>query len=116
MENDLFKTFKGAFCENFVAQEFLCSGSGPLYSWMSNTAEVEFVRETDGLVYPVEVKSGKSGKLKSMNVFASKYPTEYRIRISGRNLEFNEEARMHNYPLYLAYRFPIHISSAASDS
>jgi len=108
LENDLFATFKGAFCENYVAQAFTASGSGQLYSWMNNTAEVEFIREVDGRVYPVEVKSGASGKLKSLNVFAGKYSSDYRIRISGMNLEFNEESRFHNYPLYLAGRFPIH--------
>jgi predicted AAA+ superfamily ATPase len=105
--SDLFSTFKGAFCENFVAQEFICSGSGPLYSWMSNTAEVEFIREIDAEVYPIEVKAGQSGKLKSLNVFAAKYPVTYRIRISARNLEFNEQSKIHNYPLYLSYRFPL---------
>lgn len=107
LQNDLFATFKGAFCENYVAQEFICSGSGPLYSWMSNTAEIEYIREIDGNVYPVEVKAGKSGKLKSLNVFAKKYPVKYRTRISGRNLEFNEQAEIHSYPLYLACRFPL---------
>ncbi len=107
MKTDLFSTFKGAFCENFVAQEFICSGGGPLYSWMSNTAEVEFIREIDGDVYPVEVKAGQSGKLKSLNIFASKYPVKYRTRISARNLEFNPQAGFHNYPLYLSYRFPL---------
>jgi len=105
--HDLFSTFKGAFCENFVAQEFLYAESGDIYSWMSNTAEVEFIREIDGRVFPIEVKSGRSGKLKSLNVFAKKYNVPYRIRISARNLELNEKAKMHNYPLYLAYRFPL---------
>jgi predicted AAA+ superfamily ATPase len=107
MKSDLFSTFKGAFCENFVAREFIYSGSGRLYSWMSNTAELEFIREIDGEVYPIEVKAGHSGKLKSLNVFAAKYKVKYRTRISSRNLEFNEQSKIHNYPLYLSYRFPI---------
>lgn len=111
LKNDLFSTFKGAFCENFTAQEFVYSGSGQLYSWMGRTSEIEFVREVDGNVYPIEVKAGESGKLKSLNVFAEKYPVEYRTRISGRNLEFNKQARMHNYPLYLSYRFPLSLEA-----
>lgn len=107
LESDLFATFKGAFCENYVAQEFIASGSGQLYSWASNTSEVEFIREIEGSVYPVEVKSGKSGKLKSLNVFSGKYKTGRRIRIDARNLEFNTAAGMNSYPLYLAYRFPL---------
>ncbi len=107
LKSDLFSTFKGAFCENYVAQEFIYSGSGQVYSWMGNTAEVEFIREIDGDVYPVEVKAGLSGKLKSLNVFAQKYKSKYRTRISARNLEFNEAALMHSYPLYLAHKFPL---------
>jgi len=107
LQNDLFSTYKGAFCENYVAQEFIYSGSGQLYSWLRNTAEVEFVREVDGHVYPIEVKAGHSGKLKSLNVFAGRYPTRYRTRISARNLEFNDQAKIHSYPLYLTYRFPL---------
>jgi predicted AAA+ superfamily ATPase len=106
LTNDLFSSFKGAFCENYVAQEFIYSGSGQLYSWMRKAAEVEFVREVDGEVYPIEVKAGLSGKLKSLNIFADKYPVKYRTRISARNLEFNEQAKIHNYPLYLSSRFP----------
>ncbi len=108
--DDLFSTFRGAFCENFVAQEFICSGSGDLCCWRKNTAEVEFIREVGGSVCPVEVKAGKSGKLKSLNIFAKKYAVKRRVRISGRNLEFNENAKMDSYPLYLAYRFPLHQS------
>ncbi|MBL4622299.1 MAG: ATP-binding protein [Immundisolibacteraceae bacterium] len=105
-EADLFATFKGAFCENFVAQEFTARGK-PLYSWASNTAEIEFMLEVDGQVLPVEVKSGNSGKLKSLNVFAQKYRSPYRTRFSARNLEINQKAAMHSYPLYLSGRFPL---------
>ena len=37
-EADLFATFKGAFCENFVARELLQARGKALYNWMSNTA------------------------------------------------------------------------------
>lgn len=109
MNNDLLSTYKGAFCENYVAQEFVYSGCNKLYSWMSNTAELEFLREIDGDVYPIEVKAGHSGRLKSMNMFTAKYPVKYRTRISARNLEFNSDAKLHSYPLYLSHRFPLRL-------
>ncbi|MGE5669926.1 MAG: ATP-binding protein [Fibrobacterota bacterium] len=105
--SDLFATFKGAFCENFVSQEFTCATSVPLYCYTNNTSEIEFLREINGQVYPIEVKAGQSGKLKSLNVFASKYRIPCRVRFSARNLEINEQAQMHSYPLYLAGRFPL---------
>lgn len=107
MQNDLFATFKGAFCENFIAQEFMYADSKPLFSWANNTSEIEFLKEIDGVVYPIEVKAGLSGKLKSLNVFSQKYDSPYRTRISGRNFEIHASSYMHNYPLYLAYRFPL---------
>ncbi|MCF6335287.1 MAG: AAA family ATPase [Spirochaetales bacterium] len=107
MQNNLFATFKGAFCENFVAQEFMYTDSAPLYAWAGNTSEVEFIKENDGDFYPIEVKAGLSGKLKSLNVFSQKYNSPYRTRISGRNLEINDSVGMHSYPLYLAFKFPL---------
>ena len=106
-ETNLFAMFKGAFCENFVAQELRQATARTLYSWMHNTAEIEFMLEVDGQVLPIEVKSGLSGKLKSLNVFAQKYGSTYRTRFSSRNLEINNEAAMHSYPLYLSGRFPL---------
>lgn len=106
-ETDLFATFKGAFCENFVAQELLNSAGRPLFCWTRNTAEIEFMLEHEGEVLPIEVKSGKSGKLKSLNVFAQRYSAPYRTRFSARNFEINHETAMHSYPLYLSGRFPL---------
>lgn len=107
MQNNLFATFKGAFCENFVAQEFICKDQIQLYCWINNTSEVEFVRDFDGVVIPVEVKAGLSGKLKSLNIFSQKYKSIYRLRLSSRQLEINNAAMMHSYPLYLAGRVPL---------
>ena len=92
---------------DFVAQEMLQSSGRDLYCWANNTSEVEFMIEFDGKVLPVEVKSGSSGKLKSLNTFAQKYAPSYRTRISAKNLEINHEAAMHSYPLYLSARFPL---------
>ena len=107
MQNNLFVTFKGAFCENFVVQEFIAKTQAQQYCWINNTSEVEFVREINGMVIPIEVKAGLSGKLKSLNVFSQKYKSRYRVRLSSRQLEINKSAGMHSYPLYLAGIFPL---------
>jgi len=60
------------------------------------------------VIFPnTQAESGRSGKLKSLNVFAKKYNAPYRTRISARDIELSEKAKVHNYPLYLAYRFPL---------
>ncbi len=100
-------TYKGYFAENFVAQEFRCGGASEIYSWKGRTAEVEFLREVNGNVLPVEVKSGQVTQAKSLKVFAEKYNPNYRTVMSGRNFKVDPENKIHNYPLYLASHFPL---------
>lgn len=102
-----FGTYKGYVAENFVAQEFVCKGISPLYSWKENTSELEFVIESQAEILPVEVKSGWVTQAKSLKVFSEKYNPEYRTVFSGRNLKIDIENRVHQYPLYLASHFPL---------
>ena len=99
--------YKGYFAENFVAQEFTGSGVDRLFCWRETTAEVEFLREIEGKIYPIEVKSGWVTKSKSLNIFDRKYSPDYRVVMSARNLKINRDRKLHYYPLYLAARFPI---------
>jgi predicted AAA+ superfamily ATPase len=100
-------TYKGYFAENFAAQEFICSGIDELFCWREVTSEVEFLRQIEGKVFPIEIKSGWVTKSKSLSVFAGKYSPEYRVVMSARNLKINAERKIHYYPLYLASRFPL---------
>ena len=99
-------TYKGYFAENFIAQEFKCAGEGQLYSWREKTAEVEFLREVNGDVLPIEVKSGQITQAKSLKVFSDKYHPSYRTVMSARNLKIDDAHGVHHYPLYLASKFP----------
>ncbi len=68
---------RGGLAEQFVAQEIVSTtlkNSAPqLYYWhreeKSANAEIDFVIEKNGKVFPIEVKSGNSGSQKSLNVF-----------------------------------------------
>lgn len=99
-------TYKGYFAENFVAQEFVAKGAS-LYSWQEKQAEVEFIREFDGKVIPVEVKSGWITQSKSAKIFANKYHSPYRVIMSAGRLHIDEHNQIHHYPLYLAGQFPL---------
>lgn len=100
-------SFKGYFAENFVAQEFLYSGVENLICWHEKTAEVEFLREIDGTIIPVEVKSGWVTKAKSLRVFQEKYRPPLRITLSAKNLAINDEESLHRCPIYLASSIPL---------
>lgn len=97
-------SYKGYFAENFAAQEFICSGVRGLYCWKERTAEVEFLREINGDVLPVEIKSGWVTQAKSIKVFAQKYHPRCRVILSANNLSLDSSNKVYRYPLYLASR------------
>ena len=75
-ENDLSKVYKGALVEQFVGQEILATSgfeNRKLYYWSRNkknsSAEIDYLIVKKGKIYPVEVKSGSAGRLKSMHLY-----------------------------------------------
>lgn len=88
--DDILSIHQGAVAEQFVGQELL-AGNDPyrqpeLYYWVreakSSSAEVDYVTECGSRVLPIEVKSGRGGKLKSLNLFMDRYATEKGIVVS----------------------------------
>lgn len=78
LNRDLLHIYRGAMAEQFVGQELLAAGEGrPLYYWSrkakSSTAEVDYLIVINGKVYPLEVKSGVSGRLKSLHLCLDSY-------------------------------------------
>lgn len=102
-----FGTYKGFFAENFVAQEFLAAGIKELYSWQGANSEIEFLREIDGQIIPIEVKSGNITQAKSLKSYIDKYKPPYSIILSAKNLYIDKIRNVNYYPLYLAYKLPL---------
>ena len=97
--NDLFRAYNGAFIENFVATQLIDSGHKELFYWTSgNTAEVDFILQMENRVVPLEVKSGTSLRMKSLNVYGDKYHPSIRYRTSPRNFDRRDD--FCNLPLY----------------
>ncbi|MEI8347038.1 MAG: AAA family ATPase [Pseudomonadota bacterium] len=101
-ENEIFKTFKGAFTENFFLQEFRSERSAHLYCWQGKNSEVDFLFNIESTLVPVEVKSGESGKLKSLGVFFDRYHCPWKIRCSLHRYEVQEKSKLKTIPLYMA--------------
>ncbi len=97
-------TYKGYFAENFVAQELVCAGSSPLYSWEESRAEVEFLIDINGQLTPIEVKSGQRTKAQSLHQFRRKYSPQTSIILSAK--EFAKGEGLLSIPLYLAEKIP----------
>ncbi len=100
--NELFTEFKGALTENLAAQ-LLMTRHLPLYYWTSNgSAEVDFIIEHEGQVFPLEVKSGMTSKHKSLQVYQQKYNPSKVVRASLNNLR--KDGELLNIPLYFIER------------
>ncbi len=96
--NLLFKEYNGAFIENFAATQLIVNDI-KLYYWKSKSdAEIDFVVEMEDKIIPVEVKSGNSGKIKSLRSYYDKFHPELMIRLSPMNLHITNNFM--NIPLY----------------
>ncbi len=102
---DLSNIYRGALAEQFVGQELICANDGVICYWSrdkkGSSAEIDYLVTIDGEPYPIEVKSGKSGSLKSMHMILENYPDcPSGIVFSTRPFEKLEEQKLIFLPLY----------------
>ena len=103
--NQLFTEFKGAFVENYVAQQFKSNIETDLYYWKSaGTAEIDFICEYHNNVYPLEAKAGINPRSKSLLFYDKKYNPNLMSRTTLLNLK--HDGKICNYPLYAISLFP----------
>lgn len=97
----------GAIAEQFVGQEYIAYTSvknpGELYYWhreeRSSNAEVDFLFLIKGKIVPVEVKSGKKGHLKSLQLFLDTHShAQHGIKISEQ--ELSKKGNIISVPFY----------------
>ncbi len=100
MEYD-YGTYKGFFAENYTAQELTANGISELYNWEGKQSEIEFVLDIEGSITPIEVKSGRQTKSKSMKAFVDKYHPEQRFILSAKEAHINPKEGFYGLPLYL---------------
>jgi uncharacterized protein len=114
--NDLNTIYQGTVIEHLVGQELLAAQYGTLHAlhfWVrekkESTAEVDYLIQYDGLVIPIEVKSGKEGALRSMHSFMEAAPHQWAVRLYAGELVISEaitqggkKYRLLNLPYYLA--------------
>jgi predicted AAA+ superfamily ATPase len=106
LSNDFDTVNEGAVAEIFIACELKKHASpysdDELYCWVRDKknagAQVDFVVQVGEKIVPIEVKSGKSGKMQSMWEFMKEKHSEYGIRTSLEN--FGEYNNIKVYPLY----------------
>lgn len=98
-----YKEFKGSMTENYVLCELLKSVDDTAYYWSSgNTAEVDFIIQSGTEIVPIEVKSERSVKARSLAEYRKKYTPKYSVKTSMKHETDGEEVL--NIPLYLISR------------
>lgn len=120
---DLSKAYKGAIIPHLVMQELISlntlRNNKPNF-WVrekkSTSSEVDLVFTYKSKVIPIEIKSGKTGTLKSLHQFIDRVNHPYAIRIFGG--EFSVETTktpegkpylLMNMPYYLGTKIPEYI-------
>lgn len=109
---------RGALAELFVGLELQKMGSpfeeAALYYWhreaRASSAEVDYLMPQDGRVLPIEVKSGKTGAMRSLRLLMEEKKLSLAIRASQENLSAYGPIRV--IPLYLISEFPRLLTTA----
>ncbi|MFH0967016.1 MAG: AAA family ATPase [Methanobacteriota archaeon] len=98
---------RGSVAEQYVGQELLANAdpnlSTDLFFWArdkpGSSSEVDYCIARGSRIYPVEVKSGKTGRLRSLRVFLEEKESPFGIRFWEGGLSFHDNIL--SVPLYM---------------
>ena len=93
--------FKGALTEQYVFQQLFSIGKNNLFYWSveNGMAEIDFLIQREGKVYPLEVKAEENLQAKSLKVFKQRFDPQKSIRTSLS--DYRDEGWLVNIPLYM---------------
>lgn len=99
---------KGSIAEVFVGNEIIKSMDSrmrtQLFYWHNEnkgtSSEIDYLVQSDREILPIEVKSGKTGKMKSMREFLKQHTSEFGVRLSLES--FSKYENILVVPLYSA--------------
>ncbi len=88
--DDLIMSNSGSLCEQFAGQHLLysddCFKKPELYYWVreakSSSAEVDYIISSGSKIIPIEIKAGKTGRLKSLHQFINEKGIHSAVRIN----------------------------------
>ena len=99
VSNDGVNALSGIFYENYAANELVAKGI-PLFYWRKgNSAELEFIVESNSKLYPIDVKKNK-GVLNSLSKFKEHNSFECAIKVSNNNYGYDQEQKLLTVPFY----------------
>lgn len=116
--------FRGAMVAHLITQELLSinfnNSMSPMF-WVrqkaQSSAEVDLIFTYRTLLIPIEIKSGPTGRLRSLFEFMKRAPHNFAVRISQNKFSIEKvntiegkEFWLMNLPLYLGTKIPDYIS------
>jgi predicted AAA+ superfamily ATPase len=115
--DDLNKIYQGTLIEHLIGQELLAfqyNALSALHFWVrekkESTAEVDYLFPYNGLIIPIEVKSGVAGSLKSLHSFMDLAPHHWAIRFYAGALNITD-AITQNGKQYQILNLPYYLGS-----
>lgn len=116
LQEDIILLNQGALAEQFVGQELLAYSenyeAAKLYFWARDfpgTAEVDYLFPHGLHVYPIEVKAGAIGKMRSLTQYLTEHTCPFGIRISKAPLSLDRNIL--SIPFYMISELPRLIST-----
>lgn len=116
--------YQGKMIEHLVGQELLVNQTNPLSKlsfWVreknTSSAEVDFLYPFEGKLIPIEVKSDRVGKLRSLHQFMKEAPHNMAVRLYGGPVQIDYIQQQDvppyyllNLPYFLAAQLPGYLS------
>ncbi len=120
---DLNSIYGGRIIEHLVGQELLASQHSTLFNqhfWVKenkqSNAQVDFVLPHGNKIIPIKVKSGATGRLRSLHQFINQTDHNYAVRLYAGNLKVEtattitgKEYRLLNLPYFLAGKMTMYL-------
>ncbi|HNQ67065.1 MAG TPA: AAA family ATPase [Bacteroidales bacterium] len=127
--DNLVTAFEGTLAEQFVLQEFI-AGSIPYHEqklnyWIreakNSNAEIDCLFQIENNVYPIEIKAGKRGTLKSLHIFLAEKNKKTGIRLNldvpsmGKNLQAAVNIPGKNQLTYNLVSLPLYLAGKLAE-
>lgn len=112
LNKDLLLVNDGAMAEQFVGQELIAHqpsfDHAELFYWHKEqrlgSAEIDYILQFKDKIIPIEVKAGKSGRLKSLHIFINEKSSPIGVKISQDIFGF--DGKLLSLPLYMISELP----------
>lgn len=116
-EKDILQVHSGRLAEQFVGQQLLSMGdlyeNPQLFFWKreskNSSAEVDYLLTVGSGIIPIEVKAGKTGRLRSLQIFMQEKNSSLGVKVSMSPL--SQENSILSLPLYMLDQLPRLVSS-----